>query len=192
MSAPEDDPSAQPPARVPETAAAPQLAALVYDELREMARVRMLHESPGHTLQATALVNEVYLRLGRDPAGRPVDRAQFFRVAAEAMRRILIEHARGKLRVKRTPGGRRLPLASVLDLVEAPDPGQVLLLDEAIERLEHEAPAAAQVVRQRFYAGLTIDETAEALGMSPRSVTREWTFARAWLFRELSDELADG
>jgi len=189
VSAPEDDPSPGPSADLPETAAAPELAARVYDELREMARVRMLHEAPGHTLQATALVNEVYLRLARDPAGKPVDRAQFFRVAAETMRRILIEHARGKQRVKRSPGGVRMPLANVLDLVDAPDPGQVLMLDEAIERLEREAPAAAQVVRQRFYGGLTIDETAEALGISPRSVTREWTYARAWLFRELSDEL---
>lgn len=171
----------------------------VYEELRTMARRRTEREGPGHTLQATALVHEVYLRLARshrggaDGAGGAadatcdplLDRAPFFRAAAAAMRRILIEHARARQRGKRSAGGRRVPLANVLDLAEAPEPGQVEMLEEAISRLERESPAAAQVVRQRFYGGLTIEETAEALGMSPRTVTRKWTFARAWLFREV-------
>jgi RNA polymerase sigma factor (TIGR02999 family) len=158
---------------------------LVYEQLRALARRRMADENAGHTLHATALVHEVYLRLA--DAGSFADRAHFFRTAAEAMRRILIEHARGKQRVKR--GGkehaaRRIPL-NVLDFAELPDSDDLLALDEAIEKLAGESPLAASVVQMRFYAGLSIDETAEALGISPRSVNREWTYARAWLFRAL-------
>ena len=158
---------------------------LVYEQLRALARRRMAGENPGHTLQATALVHEVYLRLA--DAGSFADRGHFFRTAAEAMRRILIEHARGKQRVKR--GGkdhevRRIPL-NVLDFAELPDSDDLLELDEVIEKLTSESPLAASVVQMRFYAGLSIDETAEALGISPRSVNREWTYARAWLFRAL-------
>jgi RNA polymerase sigma factor (TIGR02999 family) len=147
----------------------------------------MAGEKASHTLQATALVHEVYLRIA--DISSFADRGHFFKVAAEAMRRILIEHARGKERLKR--GGkdqqsRRIPL-NVLDFAELPDSDDLLSLDEAIEQLARQLPLAASVVRLRFYAGLSVDETAEALAVSPRSVNREWTFARAWLFRALED-----
>jgi RNA polymerase sigma factor (TIGR02999 family) len=168
----------------PQAAAA--LLPLVYDQLRELARHRMAEERSGHTLQATALVHEAYLRLvGDRPAGW-AGRAHFFHAAAEAMRRILIEHARARGRVKRGGGGerQRVPL-SVIDLAAENDPGEILDLDEAVCRLEKESPDVAAVVRLRFYAGLTIEETAEALGISPQSVKRDWAYARAWLFHQL-------
>jgi RNA polymerase sigma factor (TIGR02999 family) len=136
------------------------------------------------------LVNEVYLRL----AGplRFANKAHFFKAAAEAMRRILIDHARAKGRIKRggTDGAamKRVPM-SVLDLAASPESEDILAFDEAISRLDKETPLAASVVRLRFYAGLSIDETAEALAISPRSVDREWTYARAWLFQALEKEM---
>jgi RNA polymerase sigma factor (TIGR02999 family) len=163
----------------------------VYEELRALARLRMAEEHVGHTLQATALVHEAYVRLSRGDQSRFADRAHFFRAAAEAMRRILIEHARGKGRLKRSAGGSRLPLSNVLDLARSADPQQILALDEAIRRLEQEAPQAAAVVRQRFYCGLSIDETADVLGVSQRNVSLQWTFARAWLFRCLEDQVTE-
>lgn len=163
---------------------ASELLPLVYDELRELARRRMADESAGHTMQATALVHEAYLRLAGSGDGRFANRAHFFHAAAEAMRRILIEHARRKGRVKRG-GHMRQISANVLDLAARGDPGEILALDEAIGRLEQEMPQAAAVLRLRFYGGLSVDETAEALGLSARTVNREWTYARAWLFREL-------
>ena len=172
-----------------ETAAAParqpaaDLLPLVYKQLRDLAKHRIKQEDPAHTLQATALVHEAYLRVAGS-AGF-ANRAHFFKAAAEAMRRILIDHARAKGAAKR--GGRRaVELTScILDLASVPDAGQILALDEAIERLEQESPQSAAVVRLRFYAGLTVDETAEALDVSPRAVNREWTYARAWLYRTL-------
>jgi RNA polymerase sigma factor (TIGR02999 family) len=145
----------------------------------------MAQENIGHTLQATALVHEAFMRLS--PNSQFANRAHFFKAAAEAMRRILIEHARSKGRVKRGGGDKnRVPL-NVLDLAAAPDSHDILAFDEAISRLEEEAPLAASVVRLRFYAGLSVDETAETLGSSPRTVSREWTYARAWLFRFLEE-----
>jgi RNA polymerase sigma factor (TIGR02999 family) len=166
--------------------AAEALLPLVYDQLRDLARHRMAEERAGHTLQATALVHEAYMRLvGDRPAGW-AGRAHFFHAAAEAMRRILIEHARSKGRVKRGGGEQRqrVPL-SVVDLATESDPGEILDLDEAICRLDQQSPDVAAVVRLRFYAGLTIEETAEALGISPQSVKRDWAYARAWLFHQL-------
>ena len=185
---------------VPGPDGAGELLPQVYDRLRALACVRLAAEGAGHTLQPTALVHEAYLRLAggggegaSSGAGRRfADRAAFFRAAAEAMRRVLIDHARTKRRVKRGgrggsgggPAAKRVPL-SVLDLAAAPDPAQILAFDEAIRRLEGESPQAAAVVRLRFYAGLSVDEAAEALGVSPRTVDREWAYARAWLFRVL-------
>ena len=166
--------------------AAEALLPLVYDQLRELARHRMAEERGAHTLQATALVHEAYLRLvGDRPAGW-AGRAHFFHAAAEAMRRSLIEHARARGRVKRGGGAerQRVPL-SVIDLAAENDPCEILDLDEAVCRLEKESPDVAAVVRLRFYAGLTIEETAEALGISPQSVKRDWAYARAWLFHQL-------
>ena len=172
--------------------AAGELLERVYEELKLLARQRIAHERVGHTLQATALVNEAYLRL-IDPSGglRFIGRAHFFQAAAEAMRRVLVEHARARGRLKRGGGsdGRRIPLeelTGVADLAAADaDPAEILTVDEAIRRLEEQCPDVGAVVRLRFYAGLTPDETAEALGVSPATVYREWSFARAWLFREL-------
>ena len=174
--------------------AAGALLPLVYDQLRELARHRMAEERSGHTLQATALVHEAFLRLVGD---RPVGwagRAHFFHAAAEAMRRILIDHARGKESLKRGGGGRgegravrgqrRVPLG-LLEMAEHHDPAEILDLDEAVCRLEQQSPDVAAVVRLRFYAGLTVEETAQALGISPQSVKRDWAYARAWLYHQL-------
>lgn len=165
--------------------AANELLPLVYAQLRAVAQQRMAGERAGHTLQATALVHEAYLKLvgPRDVPWQ--NQAHFYSAAAEAMRRILIDHAKSRGRQKR--GGDKSCVAlDVADLAAAADSEQILALDEAVCRLEEQEPEAANVVRLRFYAGLSVDQTAEALGLSPRTVDRRWTFARAWLFRELS------
>jgi RNA polymerase sigma factor (TIGR02999 family) len=164
---------------------ASEVLPLVYDELRSLARRRMAQERVGHTMGATALVHEAYMRLAGPM--RFANRGHFFAAEAEAMRRILIDHARTRGRTKRGGGAKRMPL-SVLDLAACPEAGEILAFDEAISRLEKESPAAASVVRLRFYAGLSIDETAEALDISPRTVDREWTYARAWLYGALEKE----
>jgi RNA polymerase sigma factor (TIGR02999 family) len=172
-----------------------RLLPMVYGELRALARARMRCERKDHTLQATELVHEAYLRLA---GGTPVEwegRGHVFAAAAEAMRRILIEHARARSRVKR--GGdeqgrpaKKLPLtlAGIADLAADADPEEILALDDAMERLEARDARMGQVVRLRFYAGLSIEETAAALGVAPRTAKRDWTFARAWLYRELAGE----
>jgi RNA polymerase sigma factor (TIGR02999 family) len=161
------------------------LLPLVYEQLRAIARQRMSAENPGHTLQATALVHEAFLRVGQGRRTPFRDRAHFFAVAAEAMRRILIDHARSKGAVKRRPPGAEL--RSVVDLAEQQDPEQILALDRAIRRLESEEPEIAAVVRFRFFAGLSGEQTAEIMGVSPRQVDRLWAYGRAWLSRELPE-----
>jgi len=164
--------------------AAGKLFPLVYEQLRELARQRMAGERAGHTLQATALVHEAYLRLvGHEHALWP-SRAQFFFAAAEAMRRILIEHARSRGQLKRGGGRKRVPL-NVLDLAAEEQIPEILDLDAAVSRLNEESPDVAAVVRLRFYAGLSVEETAAVLGVSASSVKRDWTYARVRLFREL-------
>ncbi len=167
-------------------AATERLLPLVYDELRALARSHLRNERPDHTLQATALVHEAYLRLLADARPSWNDRRHFFRSAAEAMRRILIEHARARGRLKRG-GGRVAVDISAVDLATDPDLDQLLALDEAFRRLEQQDPGAADVVRLRFYAGLSVEETALATGLSERTVKREWAFARAWLYEALRD-----
>lgn len=163
--------------------AADRLWSLVYRELKRIARGQMAAERKGDTLQPTALVHEAYLRL-LGQRGTFEERKAFFLAAAEAMRRILIDRARRRRSAKRGGQQRRVPLSDV-DLGLERDLSEILAVDEAFSRLEQEAPDAAAVVRLRFYAGLSPDETAAALGVSPRSVYRDWTFARAWLRREL-------
>ena len=178
-------PAAAPPADARQ--AAEELLPLVYQSLKELARHRMAMERPGHTLQATALVHEAYMRLAKVRNVRWGGRAQFFHAAAEAMRRILVEHARARGRVKRGGAVKRVPL-NLLDLAEEADREEILALDEAIRRLEEHTPDIAAVVRLRFYAGLTVAQTAEALAMGGRSVDRAWSYARVWLYRELYGE----
>jgi RNA polymerase sigma factor (TIGR02999 family) len=171
--------------------AAERLLPLVYDELRKLAGHRMARESPGSTLQATALVHEAYLRLvGPEGAGGWESRGHFFGAAAEAMRRILVDAARRKNRLKHGGDRARVDLDAVQ--VAAPDPREDLVaLDEALTRLAAEDPQAARLVELRHFAGLSVDEAAEALGISPRTADRVWAFARAWLHRELTRDAID-
>ena len=170
--------------------AATDLLPLVYEELRKLAAVRMAAESPDHTLQPTALVHEAYLRL-IGPAGdiRWDHRGHFFAAAAEAMRRILVDAARRKKREKHGGGRTRVELGAVP--VAAPDPRHDLVaLDDALTRLAADDPQAARLVELRHFAGLTVGDAAQVLGVSPRTADRLWAFARAWLHRELTE--ADG
>ena len=164
--------------------AADQLLPLIYDQLRAIAQQRMNEERAGHTLQATALVHEAYVRLVGNESVAWQSRAHFFTAAVEAMRRILIDHARRRGAVKRGGDWRRTALNVTSFSVEE-NLDSFLALDEAILRLEDEDAKSAQVVRLRFYAGLSVEQTAEVLDLSPRTVKREWTYARTWLLRYL-------
>lgn len=165
--------------------AAGQLLPLVYEELRKLAAVRMSEEAPGNTLNATALVHEAYLRLVGPADAAPWDnRGHFFAAAAEAMRRILVEAARRKKREKHGGDRRREELHP--DLVAAPEPDEELLaLDAALAKLAQHDPLKARLVELRYFAGLTGDQAAEILGISASTADRHWTFARAWLRREV-------
>lgn len=167
--------------------AAGELLPLVYEELRKLAHHRMRGERQDHTLQSTALVHEAYVRLVGDGEMNWANRAHFFHAAAEAMRRILIEHARAKAGPQRGGGRVRVPM-DVVDLAAEADPAQILALEEAISRLEQEDADAARVLRLRFYAGLSVEETAKATGTSERTVKRDWAFARAFLIRVLGED----
>jgi RNA polymerase sigma factor (TIGR02999 family) len=161
-----------------------RLIPLVYEELRTMAETHLRHERPDHTLQATALVHETYLRLLGDGFPNWTDRRHFFNAAGEAMRRLLIEHARKRGRAKR--GGHQIRVSlSGVNLAVEQDPEEVLALDDAIRRLRDMDPSAAEVVTLRFFAGLSVAETARTLDVSERTVKRQWAFARAWLFNAL-------
>ena len=164
--------------------AAERLLPLVYEELRELAARRLAVEKPGQTLQATALVHEAYLRLVgvQDPGWG--GRGHFFAAAAEAMRRILINRARGRARLKRGGDRRRVDLEHLADPAEA-SADDLLDLDGALRRLEAAYPRCAELVKLRFFVGLGMDEAADALGVSRRTAEREWTFARAWLLDAL-------
>jgi len=166
----------------------------VYDQLRGLARQRLSNERADHTLQPTALVNEVFLRLQHDGALGSANQAQFFLAAAEAMRRILIEHARAKGRKKRGGDGAGGPRAQRISLdaaewVTEDNVDQILTLDDAICRMERTSPEQAKVVRLRFYAGLSVEETAKVMEVSEATVMRLWRYARAWLWRELQGDV---
>jgi RNA polymerase sigma factor (TIGR02999 family) len=162
------------------------LAPVVYDELRRLAATFMRRERPGQTLQPTALVHEAYLRLAR--AGTPWhDKRHFVGIAARSMRQILVERARARGAQKRWAGLDRVSLSD--SLAVAADPESMLpALDEALARLEQIDAEQARIVELRYFAGLSIEETAEALGMSPATLKRRWSLARAWLFRELTND----
>lgn len=168
-----------------DTQAAAQLLPLVYDELRKLADRKLSHEGPGQTLQATALVHEAYIRLvDVDRAQHWDSRGHFFAAAAEAMRRILIERARKKATEKRGGRLRRIDVDAV-DVAVAASPEQLLAIDDAIAALAERDPSAAGVVKLRFFAGLSVEQAAAALGFSTKTAYRHWNYARAWLHAEL-------
>ena len=165
--------------------AADALLPLVYDELRRLAAHRMAAEAPGQTLQATALVHEAWLRLGGDDQPSWQNRAHFFAAAAEAMRRILIDNARRKNYLRHGGGAERVNLDG-LDLAASVDDEQLVALSEALDHLATHDATKAQVVKLRFFAGLTNEQVARVLGVSEPTVKRHWAYARAWLFREMN------
>lgn len=172
--------------------AAGQLLPLLYDELRRLAAQKLAQEKPGQTLDATALVHEAYLRLvGDAPDKAWTGRGHFFAAAAEAMRRILVEQARRKNRQKRGGDRRRLPLQSQEPTVRGPDI-DILAVDEALTQLAAKHPEKAELVKMRYFAGLTLPEAASMLGISTATAERHWRYARAWLARQLrQDEASD-
>jgi RNA polymerase sigma factor (TIGR02999 family) len=168
--------------------AASQLLPLVYNELRRLAAHKLTAEAPGQTLQATALVHEAYLRLvGKDKDQRWDSRGHFFAAAAEAMRRILVENVRRKRSLKQGGGRAREDVDEVQ--LAAPEPVEDLLaLDEALEKLAVKDPIKAELVKLRYFAGLTIEEAAAALGISPATAKRYWTYTRTWLYQEIAGD----
>jgi len=165
-------------------AAREQLVPFVYEELRRLARHYMRGERDGHTLQTTALVNEAYLRLAGIDGLQWRDRAHFFAMAATLMRRVLVDYARQRARDKRGAG---LSVTSLDESVKAPEPPvDVMALDQALERLGRVDPRQSHIVELRFFAGLSVEETAEVLGISPATVKRDWATAKLWLYNELA------
>lgn len=173
-------------ARAGDPQAANRLLPLVYDELRGLAKHMLARESPGHTLQPTALVHEAYLRLiGPTDPNRYADQGHFYAAAAQAMRHILVDSARRKLRTKH--GGRRARLSIEESTPAPPCPAQALMdLDEALTCLTEHDPEAGAMVQLRYFGGLSVEEAAQSLGMSRASAYRHWTFARAWLLQQLT------
>ncbi len=173
-----------------EAPAVDQLLPLVYDELRRLAAAKLANEQPGHTLDATALVHEAYLKLMHGQSslvasGGFSSNSQFLRAAAVAMQRILVDHARKKRADKRGGDGQRFEISEA-DRVSIPDPDTVIAVNEALERLTAEDADAAEVARLRLFAGLSIEEAADALGVSRATAFRDWAYARAWLTAALS------
>lgn len=164
--------------------AAEELLPIVYDELRRLAAHKMAHEAPGHTLQPTALVHEAWLRLVGNEDARWDNRAHFFGAAAEAMRRILIDEARRKHALRHGGGQQRVDLDQV-DIASAAEDDQLLAVHEALDRLAAQDHLKAELVKLRYFAGMTIHEAAEVLGISEPTAKRYWAYARAWLYREI-------
>jgi len=162
---------------------------LVYDELRKLAAARMTNEAAGHTLQPTALVHEAWLRLTHGEANTHfANRAHFFAAAAEAMRRILVDRARRKSAAKRGGGWERIDLDKVEIAADADD-DTLLLIAESLDKLAQEQPQAAEIVKLRFFAGLTLEEAGQLLGFTERTAKRHWAFARAWLYDAMKTAL---
>jgi RNA polymerase sigma factor (TIGR02999 family) len=168
--------------------AAEELLPLLYEELRKLAAQKMAHEAPGQTLQPTALVHEAWLRLVRAEDRGFQNRAHFFGAAAEAMRRILVENARRKQRLKHGGGQRRLDLSQV-DVAIASDDDTLLAVSEAMDKLARHNPIGAEMIRLRYFAGLSNAEADELLGLPERTARRIWSYARAWLYEELKKTL---
>jgi len=167
-------------------AASAELLTLVYGELRKLAAAKMARESPGHTLQPTALVHEAWLRLGGDGQKPWPNRCYFFAAAAEAMRRILVDAARRKQAVRHGGGQERVDLdAPGADLASPADDPELLAIHEALDRLAEHDPRKAEVVKLRYFTGLTLEEIAQALDIAEPTVKRDWASAKAWLFLEL-------
>ena len=167
--------------------ASEELLPLVYEELRRLAASRMAHEQPGQTLQATAMVHEAWLRLVSSGDRNWQNRAHFFGAAAEAMRRILIENARRKSALKRGGGLARVDLEGLQVAAATPD-DKILLINEALEKLQTEDPERARVVVMKFFGGLTNQEVAEALGVTERTIERQWAFAKAWMYNAIKSQ----
>ena len=170
-----------------DSAASEELLPLVYEELRRHASMKMANEPMGHTLQATALVHEAWLRLMQGGGQKWQNRAHFFGAAAEAMRRILIDQARKKSRQKRGAGAERVDLDSI-EIAQAGPDEKLLMLDDALERLKALDPEKAQVVVFKFYLGLSNEEAANLLGVTDRTIARHWAYSKAWLFQNLRAE----
>jgi len=170
------------------SAAAEELLPLVYDELRRIAAGRMAHEAAGQTLQPTALVHEAWLRMVGDGSRTWENRAHFFGAASEAMRRILIENARRKSCLKRGGNQQRVNLEDV-DLTEASPDDKMLLIDEALEQLKAQDEEKSKIVVMKFFGGMTNQEVARSLGVTERTVERQWAYARAWMFRQIKSEM---
>jgi RNA polymerase sigma factor (TIGR02999 family) len=169
-----------------ESAASAELLPLVYDELRHLASARMAREAAGHTLQPTALVHEAWMRLAKPGDRRWNNRAHFFRAAAQAMRRILVDRARLKSSIKRGENAERLGLDDLALAATLPD-DRVVLVDEALDRFEQQDPDAARIVTLKFFGGFTNREIAETLGVTERTVERQWAYARACLLQLMRD-----
>ena len=167
--------------------AASELLPLVYDQLRKNAELLMRHERRGHTLTATALVHEAYLKFGGDAGASLRSRGQYFAAAAQAMRRILIDHARSRKARKRGSGRKVQDLPAELNLADPENVAEAVILNDLISRLEKEDAQAAKVVQLRFFAGLTVEETAAVMGVSAPTVKRNWQYARAWLLDAYRD-----
>ncbi len=168
-----------------DSSAASQLLPLVYDELRRLAAAKMARENPGHTLQPTALVHEAWLRLAGDGNPQFANRAHFFAAAAEAMRRVLIDQARRKQAVRHGGGQQRINVEEV-DIAAPGAEEELLAVNEALEKFAVEHKVEAELVKLRYFAGLTLEQAAEVLGISARTADNYWAYARAWLFREIN------
>ncbi len=175
--------------RAGEPDALEHLVPLIYDELKIVARAQLAREATGHTLGPTALVHEAYVRLAEREKLAPEDRRHFVAIAAQAMRRILIDHARHRKRAKRGSGQVAAPLDELAEMLSESAADELIALDDALTRLAAAAPRAALVVERRFFAGRTLEETAEDLGVSLKTVQRDWLLARAWLRKEIDQEL---
>jgi RNA polymerase sigma factor (TIGR02999 family) len=171
-----------------ESRASEDLLPLIYDELRRLAAARMAGEAAGQTLQPTALVHEAWLRLVNEGGRTWRNRAHFFRAAAQAMRRILVDRARQKLSIKRGSGGEKIPIDD-MDLAAATVDDRVLLVDQNLERLEKEDPESARVITLKFFGGLTNKEVAKILNVTERSVERQWAYAKTCLFEMIQAEI---